>query len=156
MDKQKQLQTTKYFQYQFTKTMICLAIAVIALCLVGIGLSLYRIIVFGIRDFSDVLQSPFLIAICLFCIVLMVSILVKSRYGVNKTYYIAQFGFIKSKTPIESITSLYLDTDTKKLTVYMGEEFTVLSLSEKWQDEFIAAIREVKPEIEFSFSLAEK
>ncbi len=155
MDKQKP-QTTKYFQYQFTKTIIALAIAVIALCLTGIGVSIYRIVTFGVHGLTEALQSPFLIAICAFCIALMISILVRSRYGVNKTHYIAQFGFIKSKTPIDSITSLCLDTDTKKLTVYMGEEFTVLSLSERWQDEFIAALREVKPEIEFTFTLAEK
>ncbi len=156
MKTQKEVQKTKYFSYQFTKTMLFLAVAVVLLCLAGIGLSVYRIVAFGVHSFSEALQSPFLIAICAFGIVLMISILARSRYGVNKTHYITQFGFIRSKYPIEKITSLCLDTETKKLTVYIGEEFSVLSLDEKWQDEFIAALREVKPEIEFTFTLAEK
>ncbi len=135
--------------------MICLAIGAILLSLAGIVVSVYRIVNFGIREFADALQSPFLILVCLFCIVLICSIFIKSQYVVDDTHYTTQFGFIKSKYEIKNITSLSLDMDTKKLTVYFGEEFTVLSLNPTWQDEFIAAIRAVNPEIEFTFTLAE-
>ncbi len=155
MDNKQQPTKAKYFQYQFTKTMIILAIAVILLCVAGIAVSAYRLITFGIRDFLDVLQSPLLIGVCVFCIVLVVAILVKSQYVVDGTYYVTQFGFIKSKFQIKDITALELDTDTKKLTVRVGENFSVLSLDERWQDEFIAALREVNPDIDFTFTLAE-
>ncbi len=135
--------------------MILLAIAVILLCGVGIGISVYRLITFGVHDFTDTLQSPFLIAVCIFCIALVVAILIKSQYAVTPTHYIVQFGFIKSKFLIKEITSLELNTTTNKLTVFVGEQFSVLSLNEKWRDEFITAIREVKPEISFTFTLAE-
>ncbi len=155
MNKNSTPKETKYFPYQFTKTMLVLAIAVIALCIAGIGVSVYRIVRFGIRDFTDALQSPLLIVICVFCIAVVVCMLIKSQYIVDDTYYTTQFGFIKSKFLIKDVTRLELDTDTKKLTVFVGEEFSVLSLSEKWQDEFISAIRAVKPEIDFTFTLAE-
>ncbi len=126
------------------------------MCAVGIGLSVYRIITFGIHGFTDTLQSPFLIAICLFCIALVMAILIKSQYVVNDTHYIVQYGFIKSKFAIKDITSLELNTTTKKLTIFVGEQYSVLTLNEKWQDEFIAAVRAVKPEIDFTFTLADK
>ncbi len=144
-----------YFKYQLTKTMIFLAIAVILLCGVGIGISVYRVITFGIHDFTDTLQSPFLIAVCVLCIVLVVAILIKSQYVVDDTHYVLQFGLIKSKFPIREITSLELNTTTNKLTVYVGEQFSVLTLSQSWRDEFIAALRAVKPEIDFTFTLTE-
>ena len=85
----------------------------------------------------------------------MISVLAKSQYIVDETYYTTQFGFIKSKFLIKDVTKLELDTDTQKLTVYVGEQFSVLSLSPEWNHEFIAAIREVKPDIEFTFTLSE-
>jgi len=102
------------------------------------------------------LQSPLLIAISLFCIVIIIALLVKSQYIVDDTHYTTQFGFVISRFPIKDITALVLDMDTKKLTVYMGEQFSVLSLSPEWNDEFIAALRAVNPDIEFSFTLADK
>ncbi len=79
----------------------------------------------------------------------------RSRYLVTEEDFIAQFGFIKSKFPIRNITSLLLDTDTQKLTVYMGEEFFVVMTDAKWNNDLVQAIRRVKPEVEFSFTLAD-
>lgn len=145
----------KYFKYQFTPMLIILSIAVILLCLAGMVVSIYRIAKFGISDAFELLKSPLLILICIFCIATMVSVLVKSQYIVDETYYTTQFGFIKSKFPIKDITKLELDTDTQKLTVYVGEQFSVLSLSPEWNHDFVTAIREVNPDIEFTFTLPE-
>ena len=145
----------KYFKYQFTPTLIILSIAVILLCLAGMTISVYRIVKFGISGPSELLKSPLLIAICLFCIAMVISVLVKSQYIVDETYYTTQFGFIKSKFLIKDVTKLELDTDTQKLTVYVGEQFSVLSLSPEWNHDFVTAIREVNPDIEFTFTLSE-
>ncbi len=155
MNKKNQPVAAQYFKFHLSPTMICLAIVVILLCGAGIGISVYRLIAFGIHDFTDTLQSPFLIAVCLLCIVLVVAILVKSRYYVTDTHYVTQFGFIKSKFPIKEITTMELNTTTHKLTIYVGEQFSVLNLNEKWQDEFITAVRAVNPEISFTFTLAD-
>ncbi len=146
----------KYFKYQFTKLMVLLAILVLLFCGVGIGISVYRIYRFGVHGFIGFLQSPFLILICLFAIALVCAVLVKSQYVVTDTHYITQFGFIKSKYLIKDVTALVLDSDTKKLTVYVGEEYSVLSMTPQWQDEFIAALRKINPNIDFSFTLATK
>lgn len=156
MKKTTSPQAAKYFKYKFTPTMLLLACAALALSVAGIAVSAYRIVKFGINGFSDALKSPFLIVICLFCIVLAVSILIRSRYIVDDEYYTTQFGFIKSKFPIKDVTSLVLNTDLNKLTVYFGEQYSVLSISPEWNDAFVTALREVNPNIDFSFTLAEK
>ncbi len=136
--------------------MIVLACAVIALCLAGIALSILRIINEGIHEFADALKSPFLIAICIFGIVIVVALLIRSQYVITDEHFITQFGLIKSKFAIKDITSIILDTDSRKLTVYMGEEYFVVTTNPEWNNDLVQALRERKPEIDFSFTLTEK
>ena len=155
MKKHSISQGTKIFKFQFTPLMIILACSVILLCIAGIVLSALRIADEGIHGIGDALKSPFLILICVFGIAIVLGLLIRSRYVVTEKNLITQFGFIKSKFPIENITSLLLDTDTQKLAVYMGEEFFVILTNPKWNNDFVQAIRSVKPDVEFSFTLAE-
>lgn len=157
MKKQNAPHAAEYFKFRFTKTVIGLAIAVLILCSVGIALSIWRIVAYGLNGAGDLLKSPFLILVCVFCISLVVSIFVCSRYIVTEEYFITQFGFIKSKFLMKDMTSILLNSDTNKLTVYMGEQqYFVLSIDPAWNDAFIAALRKANPNIEFSFTLAEK
>ena len=156
MSKNNQPFQTKYFKYKLTPLMTVLAIAVIVLCGAGIGVSIYRIIVEGgIHGVSDALRSPLLILVCLFCIAIVLGIFIKSQYVVTDKYYITQFGFIKSKFLIKDITSVVLNMDNNKLTVYVGNEYSVLSMNPEWNEAFVQALREVNPRIDYSFTYAE-
>ena len=155
MKKQSAPQEAKFFKFRFTPLMIALACATLLLCVAGIGLSVWRIIKEGIHGFNDALKSPFLILICLFGIVVIVSLLIRSRYIITEENFVTQFGIIKSKFPIQDFTSVTLDTDTRKLTIYMGEQFFVVTTNPAWNNDFVQALREVKPELEFAFTLAE-
>lgn len=135
--------------------MILLAIAALALCAVGIGLSIWRLVENGIHNFGDVLKSPFLIAISVFAIVLIIALLVRSRYVITKQTFTIQFGFIKNTYELSKITSLLLDTDSHKLTVYMGNEFFVVITNPEWNNDLVQAVRQGNPDVEFSFTLAE-
>lgn len=157
MEEKKPTLETKYFKYKLTPTMIAIAVAVLVLCAAGIGVSAYRIYKsVGSWEFADALKSPLLILICLFCIAIVIAILVKSQYVVTDKYYITQYGFIKSKFFIKDITSMELNTDTHKLTVYCGEQYSVLSLSPEWSEAFVRALLDVKPSITYTFTLADK
>jgi len=135
--------------------MLVLAYAVIALCLVGIILSILRLLKDGVHGFNDLLKSPFLILICLFGIVVVISMLVCSRYVITNDEFISQFGIIKSRFHIKSFTSVLLDTDTHKLTIYMNEEFFVVTTNPEWNNDLVQALRAVNPDLEFDFTLAE-
>jgi hypothetical protein len=63
---------------------------------------------------------------------------------------------IKSKFPVKEITSILLDTDSHKLTVYMGEEYFVVTTSPEWNNDLVQAIRAKNPEVEFTFTLSDK
>ena len=153
--KNKNEQTSNNFKIKFTKAIYFLCIAILILSVASIVVALWQILRFGVSGFSEYLKYPLLLLISVFCIVVVISLLVKSQYVVNEQDLITQFGFIKSKFPIKSITSMLLDTDTKKLTVYMNEQFIVLNSSADWNEQLVRAILNVNPNIEYSFTLAE-
>ncbi|MBQ4052804.1 MAG: hypothetical protein IJD33_00525 [Clostridia bacterium] len=142
------------FKYKFTTTMIVLLIVALALCVAGLIVSIFRIRNEGVHGFTDALQSPLLIAICVFAIVFIISVLIKSQYVVTDKHYVSQFGFVKSRFLIKDVTKIELDSDTKKLTVFVGEQFMILSLPPEQNDAFVQAMREVNKDIDFSFTLA--
>lgn len=146
---------TARFKIKFTPLVIALCIVVFLLCAGGIALSVWRIVRFGVHGFNDILKYPFLIAVCVFCIVLMICILAKSQYVVTDQHFITQFGFIKSKFVVKDVTSIVYNTDTKKVTLYFGEQFMVVSVCPEWQEEFIRALMKVNPEIDYSFTLSD-
>jgi len=147
----------KVFKYTLSTKMIILSILALLLSVAGIAVSTNRILQEGeIDGFIAALRSPLLILVSVACIVIVLSILIKSQYVIDGKDYIIQFGFIKSRFPIKDITALVLDSDTKKLTVYIGEQYSVLSLNAEWNDAFIKALREINPNIDFSFTLAEQ
>lgn len=148
-------QEAKIFKITFSKTILALSITILLICLAGIGISVWRIFSFGIHSFNDVLKYPFLILVGGFCIAVVVAILIRSQYILDKEYLTAQFGFVKTKYDVKKITSLLLDTDSKKLTVNCGEEFFVLMLSNNWNEEFVRALLSVNPDIDYSFTLSD-
>lgn len=155
MKKKSYAEATR-FPFKFKPVMIFLCIAGLAVSVAGIAITIFRMIKNdGIKQFNDVLKYPFLIAVCLACIVLIVAVLIKSQYVVTKEYFITQFGFIKSKYPIGDFTSLTLDRSEHKLTVHAGESFMVVSVSPAWQDEFCSLLIKTNPNIEFSYTLTE-
>ena len=93
--------------------------------------------------------------VCLFCIVVVTSILIKSQYAVDDKYFISQYGLIKSKFPVKDVTALTFDTDEKKLTVNFGEQFMVLSVNPDYSEALVRALLAVNPNIDYGFTLAE-
>ena len=139
-----------------SKRTYILSALILALCVVGMGISIYRALKFGINGFSDILKYPFLILLELFCIVLVIALLVKSQYVLDDKELKAQYGLVKNVFPIKSITSILLDTDTKKMTLHMGEEFFVLALPEADNHDFVQALRDKNPNIDYSFTLSDQ
>ena len=148
-------QTVKRFKIKFSPIIIVLCIAILLLCGLGIGISVWRIVRFGIKGFNDVIKYPFLIAVCLFCIVIVIAILIRSQYIVDGESLVTQFGIIKSKFAIREITSVLLDCDLKKLSVYFGEQYSVISVSPEWNEELVRALLAVNPNIDYGFTLSD-
>lgn len=152
MKKKTAPQGAKYFKYKLTKSMVAIAVIILIVSTGGVALSTYRLFKSSLNEVTDFITNPLLILASLFCIALTISILCKSQYVVTDKEYIMQFGFIKSSYAIKDITKAVYDTDTKKLTVYVGEEFSVLPLCADWHEDFVQALRAVKPSIDYSFT----
>ena len=118
-------------------------------------MSVYRIIAEGLGDLNKILQSPFLILVCLFCAAIIISILVKSEFIVVNGELITRFGFIKSRLTIATITKMEHDRGTHKLTVYCGEEYSVFTLKKEWEDDIVHEICTANKDIELSFTMTE-
>lgn len=155
MKDKKTKNETVCFKIKFSKTIYFLCVAIFLLCGAGLGVSVWRIARFGITGFTDALKSPFLIAICIFCIVLVVSILARSQYALDDKHLFTQYGFVKSKFVVKDMTSMVLNTETKKLTVYFGEQFIVLSTLPEWSEELVRALLKINPNIDYSFTLTD-
>ena len=124
------------------------------LCLAGIAVSVYRMIVNGgSLTFYDFLKYPFLILICVFCMILIIALLVKSQYSLIGYELFTQFGLIKSKYDILKITELTHDRELSKLQINFGEEFFILTLNSAWEDDFVHELIKLNPDANYSYSL---
>ena len=154
--KKENLEKEKIFNIQFNKSIIILALFVILFCVIGIVVSVWRFVYFGIYGMYDILKYPFLIAVCVFAIILVVSILGRSVYSIDKNSLTLQYGFIKNRINVKEITQMTLDTEKKKLTLSIGEQYMVINLSPEWNETFIRTLLEVNPDIDYGFTLTEK
>ena len=146
--------TPKKFPYKFSPTLLLLCGLVILLCLAGIAVSVYRMIVNGgILTLYDFLKYPFLILICVFCIVLIVALLIRSEYSLVGTELITRFGLIKSRYDVLKFTALTHDRELAKLQINCGEEFFVLTLDSAWADDFVREIVKINPNADYSYTL---
>ncbi len=143
------------FRIRFSPVIILLCIAVLLLCVLGIGISVWRILRFGVKSFNDVLKYPFLIAVCLFCIVIVIALLIRSEYVVSEKQFVIRFGVIKSRYEISDVTSLLYDRDLKKLSLYFGEAYITVGVASEWNEDLVRALLAVNPNIDYGFTLAE-
>jgi hypothetical protein len=84
---------------------------------------------------------------------LVIGLLVKSQYTVDNTHFTTQFGFIKSKYALKDFTSMELDRDEHKLTVYSGESYMVIKTSPDWQEDLASEILKNNPDVEYTYTL---
>ena len=145
----------KCFRFQFTPVVLLMSAAALLVCALGIALSVYNIFKSGLHSFTDFLKYPFLILISIALAVIVVALLIKSQYIVDDKNFTTQFGLIKSKCALKDITSVVLDRDTNKLTVYMGEAYSVLSVQPSWNEDFVRALLKGNPSIDYSYTIRE-
>ena len=146
---------TKTFKFKLNAKLILLCVAILLLCAAGIVVTTLRMLKYGIHGVNDVIKYPFLLAVCVACVVIVVALLIKAEYLLTDKELITKFGFIKTKYPIKELTSVLLDRDKNRLTLYMGEQFAVVLVDPKWNEEFVRELLKRNPEIEYTFTVTE-
>ncbi len=154
--------TPDTFKFRFSPVMIVLFAVLLALCAAGIGLTTWQLIDFLKGDITSAYQWMKFVLLYLVSIllaVLIVAMLVRSRYVVTEKELILQFGFIKSKFLISKIYSVRLFKGSHKLAVYFDDfktEYTVIVVNEKWYDDFVKALTARSSRITYDFTTAEE
>ena len=154
MKKEKPTAEKKIFRFKFNLATLVLIILGMLLCLAGIATSIWRLIKEAPQGLTEILQSPLLICVCLFGLTVLISMLIRSQYEVDEKNITVRFGIIKSATPIKDVTALELDKDNDKLSLFVGESYSVILVNKEWNDSFVNAVQSVNPKVEYSLVMA--
>ncbi|MDE7084069.1 MAG: hypothetical protein K2N50_00875 [Clostridia bacterium] len=151
----------KTFKYKFTRLIKALMIVAMVLCVLGFAINLFYCITNGTKHAADpvypVMQYTLMFFVTVVLFALLLSIMLQSAYIIDGKYFKTQFGFIVSKYDVEKIDGILLDRKTNKLTVnFSGGEFIVIVVKQEWYDEFITALLEANPKIEYTVNSLDK
>ena len=146
----------KIFKYKFTKLIYALIGVILVLSVAGFAITLWQVIDFGIDTANPtftIIRYILMFIVTIALIVILISLLISSYYAVDaksKTIK-TSFGFIKSSYDIKTIDTVMLDRTTNKLTVvFEDEHFIVIVVKEEWYEDFVQAILDVNPKIEYT------
>ena len=140
--------------------MIAVFAAGILLCAACFALTTWQFVEFvnGIRgEITSVwewIKYILLYFVSIFLAVLLIAMLIRSRYILTEKRLITQFGIIFSKYEIKKIRSVCLISGTKKLNVYFDDfknHFITIAVKEEWYDDFIRTLTSINEHIEFDF-----
>ena len=139
------------------KASICLGIA---LSVAGFAVNLVMCIMNGVSSAADPMYPILQYALMFFATVLLfailVSVLLNSAYVIDGKKFKTQFGFIVSKYSIEDIETVTLDRKTNKLAVtFANGNYIVIVVKQDWYDDFITALLEANPKIEYTINSLE-
>lgn len=144
----------KVFKYKFSRLIKGLIIAGLALCAIGFAYNIFQIFYYGTRDSSNpyyyYIQYALTFIMVILLAAILISVLINSHYAVNSKTFKTCFGFIKSSYNIEDIQYLSLNKNTNKLSVHFKSgEYIVIVVKQDWYEDFINAILEANPSIQY-------
>ena len=151
----------KTYKFRFSPMMIAVFCIGIVLCAVCFALTSWQFVEFviGVRgDISSVwewIKYILLYFVSVFLSLLLIAMLIRSRYIITERRLITQFGIIFSKYEIKKIRSVCLVSGTKKLSVYFDDfksRFITIVVKEEWYDDFIKTLTSINEKIEFDFT----
>ena len=150
----------KTFKYRYTKLTTGFIYAGLALAAVAFGLNVFAVFTEHISESAipafDIIRYILLFAVSVAMFIILISLLTSSYYSVDEKTLKTSFGVIKSKYELENVDSVILDRTTNKLSVYFkNESFIVIVVKPEWYDEFITAILEANPKIDYSIKSKE-
>lgn len=132
----------------------------IALSVAGFTVNLVMCVMNGTASAADptypILQYALMFFATTLLFAILVSVLLNSAYVIDGKKFKTQFGFIVSKYSIEDIETVTLDRKTDKLAVtFANGNYIVIVVKQDWYDDFITALLEANPKIEYAINSLE-
>ena len=154
----------KIYKFRFSPLMITVFTLGIVLCAACFALTSWQFVGFiggKLGDITSVwewLKYLLLYFVSIFLAVLLIAMLIRSRYIITQKRLITQFGIIFSRYEIKKIRAIALLGGSKKLNVYFDDlknHFITIVVKEEWYDDFIKTLTAINEDIEFDFTSAE-
>lgn len=151
----------KTYKFRFSPMMIAVFCIGIVLCAACFALTSWQFVEFVIGARGDIssvwewIKYILLYFVSVFLSLLLIAMLIRSRYIITERRLITQFGIIFSKYEIKKIRSVCLVSGTKKLNVYFDDfksRFITIVVKEEWYDDFIKTLTSINEKIEFDFT----
>ena len=138
----------KKFKFNYSTPLFILLFFAVLLTLAGIVFNVNNIIEYRKFSLVKTIIYSITLAVNLGLFILIVSIVFNGCYKIKNNVLYACFGLIRTKMPIDSIISITLYKKTQKLVVFFSSaEFSVIIISPKFYDQFIATLKEINPTI---------
>ena len=154
----------KIYKFSFSPLMITVFSLGIALCAACFALTSWQFAEFvgGVRgNIASVwewLKYVLMYFVSIFLAILLIAMLIRSRYIVTEKQLITKFGIIVSKYEIKKIRAIALLGGSKRLNVYFDDfknRFMTIVVREEWYDDFIKTLTSINEHIEFDFTSVE-
>lgn len=146
----------KIYKISFNLLATILLYFVCVLTLGGVGWNIYNLIAVAHNVYNYVSFSVLLIVSAL-VFVFAILVLFNSRYVLTKQKLTTKIGLIKTTVNIEDITQIIHFTSTKKLTVFLKDEYLFnVIIKETCYEKFVKDLTEYNANIKYSQSNGEK
>ena len=145
----------RIFKYKFTRAIRIIIIVMLAIGVTAFGITLWQTIAYGLEHSA---VKAFTIAKYVLSFIVSVALTVISVLFITSSYYAIDgkqlemsFSFLKSKYNIDDIDAIILDRTADKLSIVFENEscLNVVIKPEQYSD-FVQAVLNVKPSIEYS------
>lgn len=141
----------KTYKYKFTIVQTLLIVAGLLLSAAGFAVNLVMFIRDKNKTLYPIIQYSLMFFVTVVAFALLGSILTFSAYVIDGKVFKTRFGFIVSKYDGEKIASVTLNRKNKKLTLtFKNGEFMVVVVKQDWYEDFISALLDANPEIEYN------
>lgn len=145
----------KTFKYKFSKLLTALIWAGVALCVAGFAVNLWRCIAIGVDYAADpvypIIQYTLMFFVTVLLAILLITIYFNSCYQIDGKTFKTRFGILVSKYDVEKIESIVLDRKTDKLSVtFTDGSYIVVVVRQDWYNDFVQAVLDANPKIEYS------
>ena len=133
----------KSFRFKYSQLVWALLLLVFIILLAGVCWNIYTLIANWGVSTTKTVTNFITLALTLFLLVFVISIVAFSKYTIKNGNVIVNFGFIKTKTPINEIVQFTHFKKSDKLVVYFKDaKYSVIVISKDNYQDFVLAVRE--------------
>lgn len=145
----------KIFKFKYSKIATAFIYLGLALAATAFALNLYYLLTEGIDGAYNpaypIIRYVLMFFVSILLAVILISLLVSSYYAVGDGVLKTSFGIIKSKYKLTDIENIILDRETNKLILqFKTQTFISVVVKPEWYEDFVNALLEKNPDINYS------